>query len=58
MTERIRHCLCCDRTLLRHIDHTHIYWYCPHCRQAMPSAIALDPLLPQPALPVPLSSLK
>lgn len=32
----MNYCLCCDRTLLKHIHHGQTYWYCPHCRQAMP----------------------
>ncbi|MGD1808410.1 hypothetical protein ACP6PL_23660 [Dapis sp. BLCC M126] len=29
-------CPCCSTTLLRHIRHNSIYWYCPHCREEMP----------------------
>ena len=36
----MRHCLCCDRILLRHIFHAQLRWYCPHCHQFMPSATA------------------
>lgn len=36
----MRYCLCCDRTLLQHICHGQTYWYCPHCHQAMPSAVS------------------
>lgn len=30
-------CICCHNTLLRHIRHRDIYWYCPSCHQTMPS---------------------
>ena len=30
-------CICCHTALLRHIRHRDIYWYCPECRQEMPS---------------------
>ena len=30
-------CPCCSASLLRHIRHSSIYWYCPHCRQEMPN---------------------
>lgn len=36
----MRHCLCCDRSLLRHIFHAQLHWYCPHCHQFMPCATA------------------
>ena len=29
-------CPCCSTTLLRHVRHNTIYWYCPHCREEMP----------------------
>lgn len=29
-------CPCCSTTLLRHVRHNSIYWYCPHCREEMP----------------------
>ena len=31
-------CICCHNALLRHFRHHEIYWFCPHCRQEMPSA--------------------
>ncbi len=34
------HCLCCDHTLLRHIRHGDLYWYCGHCRQEMPAGLS------------------
>ena len=32
------YCICCNSSLLRHIRHGEIYWYCPDCRQDMPEA--------------------
>jgi len=32
-------CLCCSHTLLRHIRSHQVYWFCPHCYQAMPESI-------------------
>ncbi len=32
----MQNCPCCSHTLLRHINHSNIYWYCPHCHQEMP----------------------
>mgnify|MGYP001804381182 FL=1 len=29
-------CPCCQDTLLCHISHNHIYWFCPSCWQEMP----------------------
>lgn len=29
-------CPCCSTTLLRHVRHNGIYWYCPRCREEMP----------------------
>ncbi len=29
-------CICCQQSLLRHISQGDVYWYCSHCRQAMP----------------------
>lgn len=31
-------CICCQSSLLRHIRHGDVYWYCSRCRQEMPSA--------------------
>ncbi|WP_071809983.1 hypothetical protein [Lyngbya aestuarii] len=33
----MNNCPCCSSTLLRHIRHSQIYWYCPHCKQEMPN---------------------
>ena len=30
-------CPCCSTSLLRHVRHSTIYWYCPHCHQEMPN---------------------
>lgn len=30
-------CPCCSASLLRHVRHSSIYWYCSHCRQEMPN---------------------
>lgn len=30
--------ICCHHTLLRHVHRGNLYWFCPQCRQAMPSA--------------------
>ena len=32
------YCICCNSSLLRHIRHGGVYWYCPDCRQDMPEA--------------------
>nr|WP_315874385.1 hypothetical protein [Leptodesmis sichuanensis] len=29
-------CPCCSGVLLRHIRHSTVYWFCPHCWQEMP----------------------
>ncbi|MEO1208977.1 MAG: hypothetical protein AAFX78_05475 [Cyanobacteria bacterium J06638_20] len=30
-------CPCCSETLLRHVRHNKVYWFCPHCHQEMPN---------------------
>ncbi|MFB2893868.1 hypothetical protein ACE1CI_13235 [Aerosakkonemataceae cyanobacterium BLCC-F50] len=30
-------CPCCSHTMLRHIRHNQIFWYCRHCWQEMPN---------------------
>ncbi|WP_228061053.1 MULTISPECIES: hypothetical protein [unclassified Coleofasciculus] len=35
-------CLCCSGNLLRHICHNRVYWYCSHCRQAMPAVERIE----------------
>jgi hypothetical protein len=32
----MNYCPCCKDTLLSHISHNHIYWFCPSCWQEMP----------------------
>ena len=32
----MNYCPCCKDTLLSHISHNHVYWFCPSCRQEMP----------------------
>ncbi|HEY9865326.1 MAG TPA: hypothetical protein V6D21_14225 [Candidatus Obscuribacterales bacterium] len=29
-------CPCCSSTLLRHIRHAGVYWYCSRCHEEMP----------------------
>jgi ribosomal protein L37AE/L43A len=29
-------CPCCTQTMMRHIRHHHIYWFCRSCWQEMP----------------------
>lgn len=36
----MNNCPCCLDTMLRHIRHNEIYWYCPSCRQEMPNFTA------------------
>ncbi|MDJ0713971.1 MAG: hypothetical protein QNJ54_07100 [Prochloraceae cyanobacterium] len=33
----MNNCPCCGTTLLRHINHDRLYWFCPHCWQEMPN---------------------
>ncbi|MDY7021869.1 MAG: hypothetical protein SWJ54_11000 [Cyanobacteriota bacterium] len=33
----MNNCPCCSSTLLRHIRHSQVYWYCPHCHEEMPN---------------------
>lgn len=30
------YCICCHHSLLRHIRHSDVYWFCPNCWQEMP----------------------
>ena len=32
----MNNCPCCKDTLLCHISHNHVYWFCPSCWQEMP----------------------
>jgi ribosomal protein L37AE/L43A len=36
MSIRAKTCPCCGRSILRHIRHGEVYWFCPSCRQEMP----------------------
>jgi ribosomal protein L37AE/L43A len=53
-------CPCCSEPLLRHIRHSHIYWFCPRCRQEMPALDLINAKfhqkLPRMAFPRNLSS--
>ena len=33
-------CPCCSSTLLRHISHKKVIWFCLNCRQEMPRLVA------------------
>lgn len=35
-------CLCCKDRLIKHLDTTRIYWFCPSCHQEMPNAEAIE----------------
>lgn len=51
-------CPCCSSTLLRHVRHTGVYWYCSHCYEEMPD---LSPSFVEPEKPTetpPLSAVK
>ena len=39
----MHYCPCCKDTLLCHISHNHVYWFCPTCRQEMPVRAAFNP---------------
>jgi ribosomal protein L37AE/L43A len=46
MNRQTQTCPCCDNSLLRHIRHGKIYWFCTHCWQEVPLlAIAPTPVL-------------
>lgn len=30
-------CPCCSSSMLRHIEHNRVYWYCSYCHQEMPN---------------------
>lgn len=32
-------CPCCSNTLLRHISHKKVIWFCLSCRQEMPQLV-------------------
>ncbi|MDY6899061.1 MAG: hypothetical protein SWZ49_13425 [Cyanobacteriota bacterium] len=39
----MHYCPCCKDTLLSHISHNHVYWFCPTCWQEMPVCTSLNP---------------
>ncbi|SKB14742.1 hypothetical protein PL11201_680016 [Planktothrix sp. PCC 11201] len=51
-------CPCCSSTLLRHIRHTGVYWYCSRCHEEMPD-LSLSSAKPEKQKQTaPLSSVK
>jgi ribosomal protein L37AE/L43A len=36
MSMRTNTCPCCGGSLLRHIRHSELYWFCLSCRQEVP----------------------
>ena len=36
MNRKTQTCPCCDNSLLRHIRHGKVYWFCTHCWQEVP----------------------
>lgn len=36
-------CPFCSHALLRHIRHSHLYWFCPNCRQDIPTLLSPIP---------------
>lgn len=36
MNKRANICLCCGGSILRHVRHGELYWFCPSCRQEVP----------------------
>lgn len=36
------YCPCCSDLLLRHTRSGEVYFYCPHCRQEMPTFLGND----------------
>ncbi|MBD2165057.1 hypothetical protein H6G04_11660 [Calothrix membranacea FACHB-236] len=36
MSMRANTCPCCGGSLLRHIRHSEVYWFCLSCRQEVP----------------------
>lgn len=35
-------CPCCSRTMIRHLNHQRMYWFCRHCWQEMPDLTAVE----------------
>ncbi|MDH6059151.1 hypothetical protein NWP17_01615 [Chrysosporum bergii ANA360D] len=36
MNMRTNTCPCCGGSLLRHVRHSELYWFCQSCRQEVP----------------------
>lgn len=36
MSTRAKTCPCCGGSILRHVRHGELYWFCPSCWQEMP----------------------
>jgi ribosomal protein L37AE/L43A len=36
-------CPCCSSSLLRHVRHTGVYWFCQSCRQEVPPLCTNQP---------------
>ncbi|AFY33657.1 hypothetical protein [Calothrix sp. PCC 7507] len=36
MSMRANTCPCCGGSLLRHVRHSELYWFCQSCRQEVP----------------------
>ncbi len=36
MSMRVNNCPCCGGSLLRHVRHNELYWFCLSCRQEVP----------------------
>ncbi len=36
MSTRANTCPCCGASLLRHVRHSEVYWFCQSCRQEVP----------------------
>ena len=32
-------CLCCNARLIKHLNQTKMYWFCPSCHQEMPNIV-------------------
>jgi ribosomal protein L37AE/L43A len=41
MNPRSNTCPCCGGTILRHVRHAEIYWFCTSCHQEVPSLLSL-----------------
>lgn len=36
MSMIVNNCPCCGGSLLRHVRHSELYWFCQNCRQEVP----------------------